>query len=100
MTGQGAAFAVLPELTEANRHFWQGGRAGRLVLLRCADCGYCLHPPIPVCPRDGSKDVRPRGGQRAGDVASYTVNHHPGCPGSTRPTSWPWWSWSSRPGCA
>ena len=39
MTEQPAAFVVVPELTEANRHFWQGGREGRLLFLRCVDCG-------------------------------------------------------------
>ena len=85
MTGQEAAFAVLPELTEANRHFWQGGRQGRLVLLRCGDCGYWLHPPIPRCPRDGSKNLAPEAVSGRGTVASYTVNHHQWLPGFEPP---------------
>ncbi len=85
MTEHDPAFAVLPELTEANRHFWQGGREGRLVLLRCTDCGYWLHPPVPVCPRDGSKNLAPEAVSGRGTVASYTVNHHQWLPGFDPP---------------
>jgi uncharacterized OB-fold protein len=84
MTGQ-AAVAVLPELTDANRHFWQGGRDGELVLLRCGDCGYWLHPPVPVCPIDGSKNLGPEATSGRGTVASFTVNHHPWLPGFEPP---------------
>ena len=76
---------VLPELTERNRHFWQGGATGELVFLRCQGCGYYLHPPIPVCPVEGSKDVRPEAVSGRATLASYTVNHHPWLPGFETP---------------
>jgi uncharacterized protein len=82
---EAAALVVLPELTDANRHFWQGGREGRLVVLRCQDCGYYLHPPIPVCPRDQSKHLVPEPVSGRGRVATYTVNHHPWLPGFDPP---------------
>ena len=50
MTEAATPFRILPALTDRNRHFWQGGRDGELVFLRCQDCGYYLHPPIPICP--------------------------------------------------
>jgi len=76
---------VLPELTDRNRHFWQGGERGELVFLRCQGCGYYLHPPIPICPRDQSKDVRPEAVSGRATLASYTVNHHPWLPGFDTP---------------
>jgi uncharacterized OB-fold protein len=76
---------VVPELTDRNRHFWQGGAEGQLVFLRCQDCGYYLHPPIPVCPRDQSKDVRPEAVSGRATLASHTVNHHPWMPGFETP---------------
>ena len=82
---QSATVVVLPELTDRNRHFWQGGERGELVFLRCQDCGYYLHPPIPVCPRDQSKDVRPEAVSGRATLASYTVNHHPWLPGFETP---------------
>jgi hypothetical protein len=80
-----ATVVVLPELTDRNRHFWQGGERGELVFLRCQDCGYYLHPPIPVCPRDQSKDVRPEAVSGRATLSSYTVNHHPWLPGFETP---------------
>ena len=41
----GIPFRILPELNNRNRHFWQGGKNGTLVFLRCQVCGYYLHPP-------------------------------------------------------
>ena len=78
-------FRILPELTDRNRHFWQGGRDGRLVLLRCQSCGYYLHPPTPVCPRDRSKNLAPEAVSGRATVASFTVNHHPWVPGADLP---------------
>jgi hypothetical protein len=79
------ALRVVPELTDRNRHFWQGGQDGHLVLLRCQDCGYFLHPPIPVCPRDQSKNLKPEPVSGRATLASYTVNHHPWLPGFDLP---------------
>lgn len=80
-----APFRILPELTDRNRHFWQGGGHGHLVLLRCQTCGYYLHPPSPVCPRDRSKDLVPEAVSGRATVASFTVNHHPWVPGVELP---------------
>ncbi|MGH9092079.1 MAG: Zn-ribbon domain-containing OB-fold protein [Acidimicrobiales bacterium] len=80
-----APFRILPELTDRNRHFWQGGHDGHLVLLRCRSCGYYLHPPAPVCPRDRSTDVAPEPVSGRATVASFTVNHHPWLPGVPLP---------------
>lgn len=78
-------FRILPELTDKNRHFWQGGREGRLVILRCRRCGYYLHPPSPICPRDRSTDIGPEAVSGRATVASFTVNHHPWLPGVPLP---------------
>jgi uncharacterized protein len=78
-------FAVVPELTDRNRHFWQGGAEGNLVFLRCQDCGYYLHPPTPVCPVDQSKNVKPEAVSGRATVATYTVNHHQWLPGFDPP---------------
>jgi uncharacterized OB-fold protein len=73
-------FRILPELTDRNRFFWQGGRENSLVLLRCRRCGFYLHPPSPVCPRDRATDVGPEAVSGRATVASFTVNHHPWLP--------------------
>ena len=85
MSEPSTTVVVLPELTDRNRHFWQGGECDELVFLRCQDCGYYLHPPIPVCPHDQSKDVRPEAVSGRATLASYTINHHPWMPGFETP---------------
>ncbi len=67
----------LPELTERNRSFWQGGASNQLLIVRCQRCGYYVHPPLPMCPKDGAKDLAPEAVSGRGTVASFTVNHHP-----------------------
>lgn len=67
---------MLPELTDRTRFFWQGGREGRLLLLRCQQCGYYLHPPGPLCPVDHAKELAPEPVSGRGRIASFTVDHH------------------------
>ena len=80
-----SSFRILPRLTDANRHFWQGGEQGELVFLRCRACGYYIHPPQPVCPIDFGKDLAPEAVSGRGTVATFTVNHQPWIPGMAVP---------------
>jgi uncharacterized protein len=85
MTEPSATVVVVPELTDLSRPFWQGGEKGQLVFLRCQDCGYYLHPPIPICPIDQSKNLAPEAVSGRATLASYSVNHHPWLPGFELP---------------
>ena len=78
-------FRVLPRLDALTRPFWQGGRDGELVFLRCQQCGTYIHPPQPLCPVDYSKDMAPEPVSGRATVASYTVNHQPWMPGPELP---------------
>ena len=40
---------AIPE-TELSAGFWEGVRAGRLVIQRCLHCGLLRHYPQPMCP--------------------------------------------------
>jgi uncharacterized OB-fold protein len=70
-----APFRVQPALDDSNRFFWTSGRDGRLRFLRCQECGYWLHPPVPRCPECGSWEVASEAVSGRGEVWSYTVNH-------------------------
>lgn len=78
-------FRVLPRLTDQNRHFWQGGKDGQLVFLRCRECGTYIHPPQPICPVDYGKDLAPEPVSGRATVASFTVNHQAWMPGPELP---------------
>jgi uncharacterized OB-fold protein len=48
----------LPEVTPENEHFWLGGAADELRLLRCPACGGWVHPPLPRCPDCAGSPLR------------------------------------------
>ena len=75
-----ARFRVLPRLDTANEFFWTSGADGTLRFLRCATCGYYVHPPAPICPRCLTKSVAPEPVSGRATVASFTINHQPWMP--------------------
>jgi uncharacterized OB-fold protein len=70
----------VPVVGPLDEPFWRGGATGQLLILRCADCGFWLHPPGPVCRRCLSRDVRPEAVSGRGRVRAFTVNHQPWFP--------------------
>jgi len=75
MTTTDVPVRMMPELTDRSRHFWTGGEFGELRILRCQDCGYYLHPPTSVCPKDQSRNVVPEAVSGRATVATFTINH-------------------------
>ena len=39
----------LPEITPVNQPFWDGAKAGKLMMQKCQDCGTWVFCPRPVC---------------------------------------------------
>ena len=78
-------FRILPEVTDRNRHFWQGGRDNELRFQRCKSCGYWLHPPAVVCPKCLSKDIGVEVVSGRAEVLAFTVNHQQWMPGLEAP---------------
>lgn len=72
-------------MTPETEHFWRGGAAGELRLLRCKPCRTWIHPPAPICPHCSSRElaVEPTSGRAR--VVTYTVNHQPWIPGFDPP---------------
>ena len=64
----------IPQITEENEAFWAGGREGRLMIARCADCGRYSHPPTPRCAHCFSGNVAPEPVSGRGLVLSFTIN--------------------------
>ncbi len=78
-------FRILPRLTDNNRFFWQGGERGELVFLRCQECGFFIHPPLPMCPICHSKRLVPEAVSGKATVATYSVNYQAWMPGPELP---------------
>lgn len=75
----------LPAVNDDNRAFWTGGAEGALMIARCADCAYYVHPPVGFCPACESRNVAPERVSGRGEVFSYTVNRKAWLPGLAVP---------------
>lgn len=71
----------LPALDRDNTAFWTGGKDGLLMINRCGDCQYYVHPPVRFCPKCESRDVEPRAVSGRGRVYTFTVNYKQWLPG-------------------
>jgi len=85
MSAGAVPFRILPRLSERNRHFWTGGEHGELRFLRCRECGYYIHPPVPRCPMCSSKRLAPEAVSGRATVATFTINHQAWMPGPDLP---------------
>ncbi|MEA2623190.1 MAG: uncharacterized protein QOH61_2100 [Chloroflexota bacterium] len=67
------AEAVLPDVTDLNRPFWDGCAAHELRLQACRPCGHIRYPISEVCPRCLSADYdwRPMSGD--GEILTWVV---------------------------
>jgi uncharacterized protein len=71
-----AATGLLPEVTSDDKAFWTGGASGRLLIARCEDCGYWIHPPTPVCPICRGMAIEPHPVSGRGIVMSFSIVHY------------------------
>ena len=76
MSGSGPAPAPgrpVPAPTPVTEPFWEGCKAGRFLLQRCAACGASQFYPRTVCSACGGAELEWTPAQGAGQVVSYTV---------------------------
>ena len=85
MTDAPRPFRVLPAVTPENEHFWLGGADRELRFLRCADCGYWLHPPQPVCPACLGRSLAPEAVSGRATVHTFSINVQQWMPGPEPP---------------
>jgi len=70
----------LPGISDDTRFFWDGARAGQLLIQRCKACGTLRHPPGPVCPSCHSFEWDTVQSSGRGTVYSFVVMHYPEVP--------------------
>jgi uncharacterized OB-fold protein len=66
---------MLPEITKANRPFWDGCAAGELRLQTCKKCGFHRYPDSDLCPRCLSHDSEWLKVSGKGRVWSWVIMH-------------------------
>jgi uncharacterized OB-fold protein len=69
-----------PAITEDNSFWFEGARAGTLLIQRCASCGTLRHPPLPACGTCGSFEWDMIESSGRGSLYSYVVVHYPQVP--------------------
>ena len=67
----------LPVPTPETQHFWEGCKAGKLLLQKCDDCSTIYYPPRPFCPACSSRSVSEFAASGRATLASYVINHRP-----------------------
>ncbi|MBV8087305.1 MAG: Zn-ribbon domain-containing OB-fold protein [Chloroflexi bacterium] len=67
---------LVPGVTEVTRPYWEGTRAGQLLLQRCSACGHMWHPPLPRCPACHSEAFEWVPASGRGTVYSYAIVQH------------------------
>jgi uncharacterized OB-fold protein len=75
---------ALPQPTPETQHFWDGAKAGELLLQRCDACTKVYFPPRPFCPKCGSRGVSVIKASGKAILYSYVIHHRP-VPGFTPP---------------
>ncbi|GAA1845703.1 Zn-ribbon domain-containing OB-fold protein [Actinomadura bangladeshensis] len=75
----------VPVPDDASAAYWAGAQEHRLVIMRCRDCAFYVHPPRAVCPRCQQETLVGEEVSGRGTVYSYHVMHLPGVPGFTPP---------------
>jgi uncharacterized OB-fold protein len=69
-----------PAITMDSAFWFDGAKAGKLLIQRCASCGRLRHPPGPACPACRSYDWDTVEASGRGTVHSFVVNHYPQVP--------------------
>ena len=72
---------LAPTTTPDTKFFWDGLKAGKLLVQRCAGCATLRHPPRPMCPRCNSLQWEAIASSGRGVVYSFVMPRHP---------PWPW----------
>jgi uncharacterized OB-fold protein len=75
---------ALPQPTPETQHFWDGAKAGKLLLQRCDECAKVYFPPRPFCPACASRNVAVMQASGKATLYSYVIHHRP-VPGFTPP---------------
>ena len=72
---------LAPTTTPDTRFFWDGVKAGKLLIQRCTGCGTLRHPPRPMCPKCNALGWDTIESSGRGTVYSFILPRHP---------PWPW----------
>lgn len=79
-----AVAKAVPVPTPETQPFWDGAKAGRLMIQRCRTCDRAYFYPRPFCPHCSSDDVEWFTASGRATLASYVISER-AAPGFTAP---------------
>ena len=71
----------VPVADELSQPFWDAAKEHRLVVQRCAECGYYNHPPRSPCDHCSSQRLEFAPVSGRGTIYTFTVMHQPSVAG-------------------
>jgi uncharacterized protein len=74
-----------PALSQDTAFFWEGLKAGKLLIQRCTSCNTLRHPPGPACMNCHSLEWGTVQASGRGKLFSFVVMHHPQHPAFDTP---------------
>src|SRR5207302_7059365 len=69
-----------PAITHDNAFWFEGAKAGKLLIQRCGSCGRLRHPPRAMCGNCHSLEWETVEASGRGTVYSHVTVHHPQVP--------------------
>ncbi len=76
-----------PTPTDDGTFFFEAAKVHKLMVQRCADCGYYQYPPHVACQQCQSYSVVPTEVSGKGEIYSFVVTHYPQVPSFHYPLS-------------
>ncbi|MDF1856826.1 Zn-ribbon domain-containing OB-fold protein [Pseudooceanicola sp.] len=65
----------LPTIYPETQFYWDGAKAGKLLLQSCNACDKIYYPPRPFCPTCGSRDIAVTQASGKGTLHSFVISH-------------------------
>jgi uncharacterized OB-fold protein len=79
------SWRIAPSTTRDTAFFWDGVKARKLLIQRCAGCQALRHPPRPMCPECNALDWDTVEVSGRGRVYSFVIPRHPPFPWMEQP---------------
>jgi uncharacterized OB-fold protein len=82
------AYAWKPQLNYDTKDYWEGCARKELIIARCQDCKYWIHPPKALCPVCWSDNIGREKASGEATIFTFTVMPPRGEGGRTNVTVW------------
>lgn len=72
----GKQMLIVPKADSLTQVYWDGVQLRELRIQKCLACDHAWHPPLYICPKCRSKNIKWIAISGRGTVYSFTIVHH------------------------